>query len=174
MFITLKEVVGEKTITIDGSIPPGKKIAIVEILNNSMLCYCEKPILMFDGDKVDRRQHILLDQGFHMSKRIRDCDLEPRDFEPRSGLGSVNEINYCIDELKTEENLIDGEQSDILHTYLVSPSTKSVELMRFEPKRLRFKRLKNKTITKLTLRVTDQHGHKIVDGLTSTVTLQIV
>ena len=64
--------------------------------------------------------------------------------------------------------------SDILHTYLVSPSTKNAEMMRFEPKRLRFKRLKNKTIGKLTLRVTDQHGLKVDDGLKSTVVLQIV
>ena len=109
-----------------------------------------------------------------MSKVVRDAGLDPKDFEWKSGLGSVTELNYCIEELKTEENLIDGETSDILHTYLVSSSTKNTEMMRFEPKRLRFKRLKNKTINKLTLRVTDQNGLKVDDGLTSTVVLQIV
>ena len=174
MFITLKEVVGEKTVTIDGSIPPGKKIAIVEILNNSMMCYCDKVVYAFNGEKVMGEKHVLLTEGFHMSKEIRDHELDPKNFNPSSGLVGISEINYCIEELKTEENLIDGKQSDILHTYLVSPATKSAELMRFEPKRLRFKRLKNKTITKLTIRVTDQYGHNIVEGLTSTVTLQIV
>ena len=172
MFITFKEVVGEKTITIPGSIPPGKKIAIVEIMNNSMVCYCEQciPLLKDDQDKSS----VILDEGFHMSKEIRDAELDPKDYNPTSGLIGISELNYCIDELKTEENLIDGEQSNILHTYLVSPSTKNTEMMRFEPKRLKFKRLKNKTITELTLRVTDKFGLKVKDGLTSTVILQIV
>ena len=174
MFITLKEVVGEKTVTLDGSIPPGKKIAVVEIMNNSMLCYSRKTLYHFDGQLVMGKKHVMLTEGHHMSKEIRDHELDPKDFEPESGLVGVSEINYCIEELKTEENLIDGEQSDILHTYLVSPATKCAEMMRFEPKRLRFKRLKNKAITKLTLKVTDQHGAIIGEGLTSTVTFQIV
>ena len=53
-----------------------------------------------------------------MSKEVRDVGLDPKDFRSWSGLASVNELNYCIEELKTEENLIDGETSDILHTYL--------------------------------------------------------
>ena len=171
MFITFKEVGGEKTITISGSIPPGKRIAIVEIMNNSLVCHCERSIPLF---KDDEDSPILLDRGVHMSKVVRDAGLDPKDFDSWSGLGSISELNYCIDELKTEENLIDGEESNILHTYLVSPSTKNTEMMRFEPKRLRFKRLKNKSITKLTLRVTDQFGMKVKEGLTSTVSLQIV
>ena len=51
----------------------------------------------------------------------------------------ITELNYCVSELKTEENLIDGEPSDILHTYLVSQATQKTEVMRFEPKGMRFK-----------------------------------
>ena len=75
MFITLKEVVGEKTVTLDGSIPPGKKIAIVEIMNNSMLCYCRKTLYHFDGKEVMGKKHVMLTEGHHMSKKIRDLDL---------------------------------------------------------------------------------------------------
>ena len=171
MFITFKDVVREKTITIPGSIPPGKKIAIIEIMTNSLICHCERSIPLF---KDDEDSPILLERGEHMSKRVKDAGLDPKDFKSWNGLVGMTKLNYCIEELKTEENLIDGDPSDILHTYLVSSSTKNTEMMRFEPKRLRFKRLKNKTIGKLTLRVTDQHGMTVDDGLTSTVILQIV
>ena len=145
MFITFKEAVGEKTITIPGSIPPRKKIAIAEILNNSLVCRVENDIVN------DNHKRITLPKGDHMSKRVREVFLNPKDFEIWSELGTVTELNYCVSELKTEENLIDREPSDILHTYLVSQATQKTEVMRFEPKRLRFKRLANKTMTKLTV-----------------------
>ena len=116
----------------------------------------------------------LLEGGRIHEQAVRESSLNPKDLPTRSGLVGITELNYSLKELKTEENLIDGDQSDILDTYLVSLSTKNTVLMRFEPKRLRFKRLKNKTITKLTLRVTDQFGLKVDEGLTSTVVLQIV
>ena len=168
MFITIKDVVGEKTILIPGSIPPGKKIAIVEILNNSLVCKVE-------NDIVDENFKVItLPRGDYMSKRIRELLLNPKDYETWNGLGTVTELNYCVSELKTEENSIDGEPSDILHTYLVSQATQKTEVMRFEPKRLKFKRLANKTITKLTVRVTDQEVELVRDGLTTTIILQIV
>ena len=169
MFITIKNVVGEKTITIPGSIPPGKKIAIVEILNNTLACEVEEDIFAeFFNDRP------ILKRGDHMSAKIRELSLDPKDFHTISGLIGITELNYCISELKTEENLIDGEPSDILHTYLVSEATKKSEVMRFEPKRLRFKRLANKNLTKLTIRITDQEGQLVNYCFTSTVSLQIV
>ena len=117
---------------------------------------------------------VLLKEGVHMSKDVRQALLDPKNFESWNGLETVTELNYCTSELKAEENIVDGEPSDILHTYLVSPSTQKTEVMRFEPKRLRFKRLANKTITKLTVRVTDQEGELVRDGLTTTIILQIV
>ena len=169
MFITIKNVVGEKTITIPGSIPPGKKIAIVEILNNTLACEVEEDI--FAEGFNDRP---ILKKGDHMSTKIRELSFDPKDFRTRSGLVGITELNCCISELKTEENLIDGEPSDILHTYLVSEATKKAEVMRFEPKRLRFKMLANKTLTKLTVRVTDQEGEPVRYCFTSTILLQIV
>ena len=118
MFITIKNVVGEKIITIPGSIPPGRKIAIAEILNNSLVCKVKKDIFVEYNDDM-----LLLEEGEHMSKKLREKLLDPKDFETWNGLETVTELNYCIGELKTEENLVDGEPSNILHTYLVSPST---------------------------------------------------
>ena len=128
-----------------------------------------------ENDIVDENFKVItLPRGDYMSKRIRELLLNPKDYETWNGLGTVTELNYCVSELKTEENLEDGDPCDILHTYLVSPSTQKTEMMRFELKRLRFKRLVNKKINKLTVRITDQDGELVKEGLSSTIILQIV
>ena len=51
-----------------------------------------------------------------MSRKVREAGLNPKDFKTRSGLKGITELNYGLDELKTDENLVDGEPSNSLLT----------------------------------------------------------
>ena len=143
-------------------------MAIVEILTDSTICYLEDDIVL------SKTGDLLLYAGRNMSRYVREVGRDPKEFETRSGLRRITEMNFGLEELKSEENLVDGEPNDNLLTYHVSPSTYKTELMRFEPKRLRFKKMVNKSLDKLTIRVTDQNGKLIDYGVSSTIVLQIV
>ena len=109
-----------------------------------------------------------------MSRYVKELGLDPKSFETRSGLERITELNFELEELKSDENLVDGEPSNSLLTYHVSPSTHKTEMIKFEPKRLRFKRMSNKMLGKLTIKVTDQNGKSIEDGVVTTIVLQII
>ena len=49
MYITFKDVVGEKTIKLPGLVLGGKKVAIVEILMDSTICVNEGPLFIYHG-----------------------------------------------------------------------------------------------------------------------------
>ena len=75
-----------------------------------------------------------------------------------------------MDELNNSDNLEDGRPSNTLFTYYV---TNYNEFMHFEPHTPQYKALKNDMITSLTLRITDQAGNIITNGLETTVVLHI-
>ena len=77
---------------------------------------------------------------------------------------------FNLDELNNSDNLEDGIPSNTLFTYYLSSSE---DFMRFEPKALQYKKLKNGTIVSLTLKITDQNNNMITDGLGTTVVLHI-
>ena len=70
------------------------------------------------------------------------------------------------------DNLEDGHPSNTLFTYYV---TDPEYFMRFEPAVPQYKKLKNDTITSLTLtlKITDQNNNIITDGPETTVVLHI-
>ena len=72
-------------------------------------------------------------------------------------------------ELDNSDNLEDGKPSNTLLTYFVSPEY----FMHFEPQSPQYKKLKNDTITSLTLAITGQNNDIITDGLETTVVLNI-
>ena len=75
-----------------------------------------------------------------------------------------------LDQLDNTINLEDGRPSNALFTYYVPGS---VNFTSFEPQTPQFKKLKNDKITSLTLRITDQNGNIITDGLGTTEVLHI-
>ena len=75
-----------------------------------------------------------------------------------------------LNELDNSDNLKDGRSSNELLTYHV---TSNEDFTHFEPHNPQYKKLKNDTITSLTLKITDQNGNIITDGLQVTVVLHI-
>ena len=73
-----------------------------------------------------------------------------------------------LDELDNSDNLEDGRPSNKLLTYHV---TSNEDFTSFEPGTPQYKKLKNDTITSLTLKITDQTGNIITDGPQVTVVL---
>ena len=62
-------------------------------------------------------------------------------------------ISISLNELDNSDNLEDGRPSNVLFTYHV---TSSERYTLFEPQTPRYKKLKNDTITSVTLAITDQ------------------
>ena len=75
-----------------------------------------------------------------------------------------------LNKLENSDNLEDGRPSNILFTYFV---TSHEYFTRFEPQSPQYKKLKNDTITSLTLAITDQNNDIITDGPEVTVVLHI-
>ena len=85
-------------------------------------------------------------------------------------LAKITDMVFNLDELNNSNNLEDGRPSNTLFTYYVSGSGSFTS---FEPHNPQYKKLKNKEITSLTLRITDQNGNIITNGLGTTVVLHI-
>ena len=79
-------------------------------------------------------------------------------------------ISITLNELNNSDNLEDGKPSNTLFTYFV---TSPEYFTHFEPKSPQYKKLKNDTITSLTLVIMDQNNNIITDGLETTVVLNI-
>ena len=79
-------------------------------------------------------------------------------------------ISISLNELDNSDNLKDGKPSNTLFTYYV---TNSECYTLFKPQSPQYKKLKNDTITSLTLAITDQNNDIITDGPEVTVVLHI-
>ena len=75
-----------------------------------------------------------------------------------------------LDELNNSDNLEDGKPSNSLLTYHV---TDDKDFPRFESQTPQYRKLKNAEFTSLTLRIMDQNGNVITDGLQVTIVLHI-
>ena len=85
-------------------------------------------------------------------------------------LEKVKKMALSLKELDNSDNLEDGRPSNTLFTYYVTSPEYS---MHFEPVTPQYKKLKNGTITSLTLKITDQAGNIITNGPGMTVVLHI-
>ena len=92
------------------------------------------------------------------------------DIQRTNKLVNGTKITISLNELDNSDNLKDGKPSNTLFTYFV---TSPEYCTRFEPQSPQYKKLKNDTITSLTLVITDQNNNIITDGLETTVVLNI-
>ena len=85
-------------------------------------------------------------------------------------LGKVTKMVISLEELNNSDNLEDGRPSNTLFTYYVTGPEYSTC---FKPVTPQYKKLKNGTITSLTLKITDQAGNIITNGPGMTVVLHV-
>ena len=92
------------------------------------------------------------------------------DIQRTNKLVNGTKITVSLNKLNNSDNLEVGKPSNTLFTYYV---TSPEYFTHFEPQSPQYKRLKNDTITSLTLVITDQNNNIITDGPEVTVVLHI-
>ena len=175
----INDLKGEKTI--DRSYPIhstaewGKEITVVSmhISNTQILLHRSIEVLSITGKKI------VLNKGVYMDKEpnsLIGTELKSQMLDSRNDILRTNKlvngtkITISLNELYNSNNLEDGKPSNTLFTYFV---TSPEYFTHFEPQSPQYKKLKNDTITSLTLAITDQNNGIITDGPAVTVVLHI-
>ena len=174
MYITVNDVIGEKMIDLSYPIRSGREVAVISMFSNNAQCWLQGLIgvLSKTGKKIVLNKMVYTDKelnaiiGQELKSRIGDCDDVLRTSKLVNGMKIVISLN----KLDNSDNLEDGRPSNTLFTYYV---TSPEYYTRFKPRTPRYKKLKNGTITSLTLKVMDQAGNIITDGPGTTVVLHI-
>ena len=179
MYITINDIIGEKTIDLSYPIHStagrGKEIAVVSmhISNSQILLHRSIEVLSITCKKI------VLNKGVYTDKELTSLigmELKSQMLDSRNDTQRTNKlvngtkITSSLNELDNSDNLEDGKPSNTLFTYSV---TSPEYFTHFEPQSPKYKKLKNDTITSLTLAITDQNNDIITDGLEVTVVLHI-
>ena len=179
MYITINDVLGEKTIDLSYPIHSnagrGKEIAVVSmhISNSQILLHRSIEVLSITGKKI------VLNKGVYMDKELNSLigmELKSQMLDSRNDIQRTNKLVNCIkitislNKLNNSDNLKDGKPSNTLFTYFV---TSPEYFTHFEPQSPQYKKLKNDTITSLTLVIMDQNNNIITDGPEVNVVLHI-
>ena len=121
----------------------------------------------------------MLNKGVYTDKELNSLigmELKSQMLDSRNDIQRTNKlvngtkITISLNQLNNSDNLEDGKLSNTLFTYFV---TSPEYFMHFELQSPQYKKLKNDTITSLTLAITDQNNDIITDGLEVTVVLHI-
>ena len=176
MYITVDDIIGEKRINLSYPIHSGREIAVVSMLNNNVQYQYLKlrsvidPISdtkkMIPSRTYAGRELLSMLEGMvELNKFLVDDQVIKK-----KKLKGITEITLNLNELDNSNNLEDGRPSDSLLTYHV---TSNEDFMSFEPRTPQYKKLKNDTITSLTLNIMDQNNNIITDGPGVTVVLHV-
>ena len=175
MYITINDIKGEKTIDLFYPIRPKKEIAVVSmhISNSQTLLHRSIEVLSITGKKIVLNKGVYTDKELNslIGTELKSQMLDSRnDIQRTNKLVNGTKITITLNELDNSDNLEDGKPSNILFTYYV---TSPEYFTHFEPQSPQYKKLKNDTITSLTLVITDQNNNIITDGPEVTVVLHI-
>ena len=124
-----------------------------------------KKIVLNEGVYMDKELNSLI--GMELKSEMLDSH---NDIVRTNKLVNGTKISITLKELDNSDNLEDGKPSNTLFTYFV---TSPEYFTHFEPQSPQYKKLKNDTITSLTLVIMDQNNNIITDGLETTVVLNI-
>ena len=168
MYVTINDIKGKKTIDLSYPIHSKKEIAVVSmhISNSQILLHRSIEFLLKMGKKI------VLNKGVYMDKELNSLigmELKSQMLDSRNDIQRTNKlvngtkITISLNELDNSDNLEDGKPSNTLFTILcvLNPNPHNI------------KKLKNDTITSLTLAITDQNNDIIIDGPEVTVVLHI-
>ena len=169
----IDDIKGEKTIDLSYPIHSKKEIAVVSmhIRNSQILLHRSKEFLLKTGKKIVLNKGLYNELNSLIGMELKSQMLDSRnDIQRTNKLVNGTKITISLNELDNSDNLEDGRPSNVLFTYHVT----SLEYFTcFEPQSPQYKKLKNDTITSLTLAITDQNNDIITDGLEVTVVLHI-
>ena len=174
MYITINDFKGEKTIDLSNPIHSKKEIAVVSMYSSNSQILLHRSIEVFSI----MGKEIVLDTGVCMDNELNSLigmELKSQMLDSRNDILRTNKLEgimkmiFSLNELDNSNNLEDDRPSNILFTYFV---TSSERYTLFKLQSPQYKKLKNDTITSLTLAITDQNDI-ITDGPEVTVVLHI-
>ena len=176
MYITINDIIGEKTIHLSYPIYPKKEIAVVSMLCLAIIlrfCYKSMEVLLYTGKKIVLNEGVYMDKELDslIGTELKSQMLDYRDDILRTNkLKKITKVVISLNELNNSDNLEDGRPSNTLFTYYVT----SLEYYtHFEPRNPQYMKLKYGEIVSLTLKITDQNNNIITNGLGTTVVLHI-
>ena len=174
MYIMINDIKGEKKIDLSYPIHSKKEIAVVSkhIINSQILLHRSIEVLSITGKKIVLNKGVYMDNELNslIGMELKSQMLDSRnDIQRTNKLVNGTKITISLNELNNSNNLENGKPSNTLFTYFV---TSPEYFMHFKPKSPQYKKLKNDTITSLTLAITDQNNI-ITDGPEVTVVLYI-
>ena len=182
MCITINDIIGEKTIDLSypihstvGRGEARKEIAVASMhsSNSQILLLRSIEVLLKTGKKIELNKGVYMDKelntliGMELKSQILDSH---NDILRTNELEGITKMIISLNKLDNSDNLEDGRPSHILFTYYV---TSSEHYTLFKPQSPQYKKLRNDTITSLTLAITDQNNDIITDGPEVTVVLHI-
>ena len=135
MYITINNIIGEKTIDLSYPIHSKKEIAVVtmHISNSQILLHRSIEVLSIKGKKI------VLNNGVYMNKELNSpigMELKSQMLDSRNDIQRTNrlvngtKITTSLNELHNSDNLEDGKPSNTLFTYFV---TSPEYFMHFKP-----------------------------------------
>ena len=139
MYITINDIIGEKTIDLSYPIHSttgrGKEIAVVSMLSNNSQILLQKSmeVLLYTGKKIVLNKGVYTDKELDslIGMELKSQMLDSRDDILRTNkLKEITKVAISLNELNNSDNLEDGRPSNTLFTYYV---TSPEDFMCFEP-----------------------------------------
>ena len=176
MYITINDVKGQKRIDLSYPIHPIKETIVIIMLSDNIQYNILKlravmdPISdtkkMIPSGTYAGREFLSMPEGMvGLNEFLGDDQITKT-----NKLKGITEMIINFDELDNSDNLEDERPSNSLFTYHV---TSNEDFTSFKPRTPQYKKLKYGEFTSLTLRIMDQVGNIITDGLQVTVVLHI-
>ena len=136
MYITINDVIGEKTIDLSYPIYPEKEIVVVSMFSNNSQILLKKAmeVLLYTGKKIVLNKGVYMDKELDslIGRELKSQMLDSHDDVLRTNkLKRITKMVICLNELDNSDNLEDGRPSNTLFTYYV---TSPEDFMHFEPR----------------------------------------
>ena len=144
MYITINDVIGEKTIDLSYPIYPEKEITVVSMFSNNSQILLQKSmeVLLYTGKKIVLNKGVYTDKELDspIGMEFKSQMLDPRDDVLRTNkFKKITKVVISLNELNNSDNLEDGRPSNTLFTYYV---TSLEDFTCFEPRNPRYMKLK--------------------------------
>ena len=168
MYVTLNNIIAEKTIDLSYSIKGGAEVAVVSLFSDNIQYEFESrlslPGKMIEACTYTRRE--LID---HMEGKF---PMTHFDKNKTNKLKDITEIVLSLNELDNTDNLENGKPSRTLLTYHVTSDDDN--FTNFVPSYPQYKKLKDEEfINSLTLTVTHKKSNVVTNGPKTTVVLHV-
>ena len=178
MFITINDIIGEKTINLSYPIrnfDSSKEIIVVSMFSDSIQYEIMKPLglKLVDGSE---KQILNITYTIREINALVERKLLLKDLSNNSQIIKMNKLAkatdmiFNLDELDNSNNLEDGKPSNTLFMHYMFGSQ---DYMHFEPKAPQYKKLKNGMIASLALKIMNQNNNVITNEPGTTIALHI-